>query len=158
MGYGMILLTPIFILQKGGNIGVYARVMKFGFMELFGTNTGAHYEVWIYKSKRSYLWQRFIYEAMEKSASHYWLTILRNQERAEEHVTQRREKIRYAKRLPCGINLKTSLEMGVVSYMVDCLLAHKRRKDAKLFAKATEEGRKLDKLLLASNRDSVLNL
>jgi uncharacterized OsmC-like protein len=99
---------------------------------------------------------------MVESASHYLLTLQRSPEKEEERVTQRHEKVRYAKRHPYGINPMTRLEMGVVSCMVAYLLAHKQRKDAKLFAKATEEELRPDNLLLMSmryfNRDSILNI
>ena len=44
---------------------------------------------------------------MEKLVFHYGQMIQKNQERSAEHVTQRREKIRYAKHLQYGIKIKT---------------------------------------------------
>jgi hypothetical protein len=44
--------------------------------------------------------------------------------------------------------------MDVVSYTVDSLQAHEQRKDAKLFAKATEEDPKRIDHFLASNENA----
>src|ERR1700733_5205719 len=73
-------------------------------------------------------------------------------ERNGELVTQRREEIRCAKLLLCGIRARISQLMVVASCMVANQQGRKQRQDVRQYVKATEGDQELDKLFLASNR------
>jgi hypothetical protein len=136
--------------QKGRNIGAYMRVMRFGLVEaLRNYYRRALWGLGLINNKRNYDGYG-LYKKMVVLVFHYLLMTLKCLERSEELVTQRHEGIRCAKLLLCGIKAKTSQLMGVVSCTVENQQGLKLMQDAKLFAKATEEELRLDKLLLVS--------
>ena len=71
---------------------------------------------WLYISEKTW---KFVFRFLLMSQKY--------KREIEGNATQKREKIRHAKHLQYGIKIKIKPRMVVVSYMVDCLLAHERK-------------------------------